>query len=113
MPIYVPILLLIVAVLFGGILFSYVTRDRHPPKAIAVIHGLFAISGIITSIICALQLSILWSAVGVLVLAALGGATLFTWHLQKKPIPKAIAAFHGVFGLLGLSILIVLYYYFS
>lgn len=41
------------------------------------------------------------------VIAALGGFTLFSFHLRNKPLPSAFVAVHGLVALTALVLLLV------
>ncbi len=94
----------------GGItLLTFVLRARQTPRALALIHGLFAA--------VALLLVILFVASGVtpspvasmtvFIVAALGGFTLFSIDLMKKKLPKWLAVLHGLIAVLGFILLLI------
>jgi hypothetical protein len=79
-----------------------------PPVALAVLHGVFAVSGLV-----ALLLGVwpqfsgraVW-ALGIFVLAALGGFTLaLGFHWRGKPLPSSLVAGHGALALIAFLIL--------
>jgi hypothetical protein len=83
--------------------------DR-PPTWMAVGHGAIAVGGLATlGFACAqtsLPVSANWS-LGVLTLAALGGATLFAgFHLRGRPLPIAFILGHGLLAATGLGLLL-------
>lgn len=49
----------------------------------------------------------LFFAVALFILAALGGLTLFTLGLKKKPVPKLLAIIHPLVAIAGLITLVV------
>jgi hypothetical protein len=95
----------------GGLLIaSYPLRGLpRPPTLLAVGHGAV---GVIS--FCLLGYAAVadglptlgWVALGLFVLAALGGATLFLgFHLRDKPLPIFIVLGHGLTALIGLGVL--------
>lgn len=109
----IPIVLFAFAALFGVILLSYVLGNKFTPKAITIIHGLFAVLGLVSLIVVAYLTPIkLWLSVIVFSMAALGGFYLLFKDLTGK-IPKSVAVIHGLLAISGFAILIasVLYFY--
>ncbi len=49
----------------------------------------------------------LWVALASFLTAACGGAFLMVRVIQKKPLPSIVTILHGVFGALGLTLLII------
>ena len=49
----------------------------------------------------------LWAAIVVFAIAAVGGLTLAAMRLAKKPLPLYLAAAHGIFAALGLILLAI------
>jgi hypothetical protein len=104
------------AILFGiGALFGATMATLHflgktpPPVALAVLHGLFVVSGL------ALLLGAVWPDFGgratialvIFGLAALGGLTLALGrHARGKPLPSWMIVGHGSFALLAFVILL-------
>lgn len=80
-----------------------------PPLALAIGHGLLAVSGLACLAYAVATTSLggmAKAALGVLVLAALGGATLFFgFHMRQKPLPIAFVIGHGLIALAGLALL--------
>lgn len=80
-----------------------------PPVPLAALHGVFAASGLVVLLL------VVWPhfsghavwALGLFVLAALGGFTLaFGFHWRGKPLPSSLIAAHG--GLAVIAFLILL-----
>jgi len=96
----------------GGLLMLVMClrgADR-PPTWLALGHGALAVAGLITLILAAVndglpQLAQI--ALGVFVLAALGGSFLFFgYHLKNRPLPKPIIIGHGLIAATGLALLL-------
>ena len=97
----------------GGIAlagFRFYGQPR-PPTWMAVGHGLVAATGLILLIYAAATTTIpqlAQIALGVLVLAALGGATLFIgFHLREKELPIPLVLGHGLIAMAGYGMLLV------
>jgi hypothetical protein len=81
-----------------------------PPVALALLHGVFAASGLVVLLLAVWpQFSgrAAW-ALGLFVLAALGGFTLaLGFHWRGKPLPSGLVAGHGVLAVLAFLILLI------
>ena len=86
----------------------------YPPLGLAIGHGVVAAGGLVCLIIVAATTGVRGlglAALGVLVLAALGGATLFFgFHMRNKPLPIVLVIGHGLIALTGFALLA--YYHF-
>ena len=94
----------------GAVLASFPLRGiPRPPLWLALGHGAIAVVSFAVLIYNAATIGIpalAQMALGVLVLAALGGATLFLgFHLQNKPLPLAIVIVHGLVAIAGVVML--------
>lgn len=107
---YVAILLFIVAALLGSVLLLTIMKNQLPPRAVALLHGSFAGVGLLVAIAYAATghfAGLLITSIVILILAALGGSTMFIKHVTGKPIPKTIALAHPVIALVGVVLLII------
>ena len=94
----------------GGATLAYlriVKKDVSMP--LALVHGLFAATGLV---LLAFGLSQtggtgLTIALTVFVLAALGGFTLFSFHLRSRPMPVFLVLVHGAAAVTAFVILLV------
>jgi hypothetical protein len=81
----------------------------YPPVWMALGHGGVAAAGLICfiyEVATASVTGLAYAALGVLILAALGGATLFLgFHLRGKPLPIAFVLGHGLIALIGFAML--------
>lgn len=97
----------------GGIVLATIrlTGTPRPPTWLAVGHGVVAISGLGTLIYAAATTGIpllAQIALGVFVLAALGGATLFLgFHMNERPLPIPLVLGHGLLAITGVVLLFV------
>ena len=100
------LVLLAAAALLGITLLTFVLRDRHTPKGVALLHGGFAALGIVALVVywivapTAPRISL-----ALFVLAAAGGAVLIVLDLRRGKVPKALALGHGVIALSALALL--------
>lgn len=104
-------LALFVAAAFGGITLLYIKETgKELPYWLAGLHGVLAASGVIllTIAIMANPGKIMaMAALGIFILAALGGAYLLSLHLRKQPQPLPFIIGHGVIALIGIGLLII------
>ncbi len=99
----------------GGLLMVAIraSKNRNPPTALALGHGGIAAAGLITLIYQRLTVTtppmpneVNW-AIGVFVVAALGGIGMFTlFHLRNRVIPLAFMFVHGLIAAVGLGLLL-------
>lgn len=96
------------AIFAGLIVLVAILTDRPTLKPAVFIHGGLAILGL-----CLLIFSIIKHhgtgpilSVSILLLAAIGGFTLFTIDMKKKPIPKWLAVGHPIIAMVGFVLLI-------
>ena len=86
----------------------------QPPTWLALVHGAVAAVGVVTLAYAAYSPGIpqlAQIALGVVVLAALGGAVLFLgFHLKGKALPIPFVLGHGLIALTGLVLLLVSLY---
>ena len=98
----------LLAVVLGIYLLSLVLRSKQIPKAVAMIHGLFAAVGLILLVIYPFYynpapiLSLI-----LFVFAALGGITMAYKGITGKPVPAWMAMGHGTMAIIGVATLIV------
>lgn len=93
-----------VAALGGLVLASSVLRGRMAPWAISILHALLGATGLVFLILVVLQGAApgrVTAALGILVLAALGGFYLASIHLRKQVAPKAIVFVHAGIAVTG------------
>lgn len=110
MSLTLPIALLILAALAGGTLATLHFRNRHLPMPLAALHGLLAASAlallawpIVNGVPTADNVK---TALGILVLAALGGFTLLSFYLRGKRLPSALVLAHAALAATGLGCLV-------
>ena len=106
----IAIVIFLVAALGGLFMATQIFRDRKPAMAIALLHGPLAAVGILLVFWLWMQSQaslVVSIALGALVIAALGGFFLFSFHLRDKPHPKAVVVLHALLAVTGVSALVV------
>jgi glucose uptake protein GlcU len=109
-------MLTVAAILFavaavGGLAMAYIhfSRAAHPPVVLAVVHGLFGAAGLVVLLIALMQTGVAGLgalALGIIVVAALGGFYLFSLHLRNRPLPSAVVLIHGAVAAAGFVVLL-------
>jgi hypothetical protein len=97
----------------GGVALAGIrlSGTPRPPTWLALVHGAIAATGLIILIYTALNTTMptlaLW-ALGIFVLAALGGAVLFLgFHLREKALPIPFVLGHGLIAATGYVLLLM------
>jgi hypothetical protein len=98
--------LFVVAALFGLYMASRALRNALPPWPASIAHGALAAAGLVVLLYAvitgALGGALMIGAV-LLVVAALGGFLLLSFHLRKQPLPKAVVVIHALAAVLGVA----------
>jgi hypothetical protein len=98
------LLIFAVAAVGGMILATSVLRGRLAPWALSAAHALLGATGLVLLIMITLQgagTARVTAALGVLVVAALGGFYLASIHLRRKVAPKAVVFVHAGVAVAG------------
>ena len=105
---YASIVLFALAAVMGIILISAIIGKKETPKAVAIIHGLLAASGLIVLLLFAIDNADNTPklALGFFGVAALGGFYLFYRDLKGKAGPVALALLHAGLAVTGFGILL-------
>lgn len=94
----------------GLIMATQIFKGRKPTVAIALLHGPLAGVGLFMVFWLWMEsqaATVLSVALGVLVLAALGGFFLVSFHMRGKPHPKPVVVVHALAAVTGVGALIV------
>ena len=88
----------------GIFLLRAILTSRPTPKAIVLLHGPLAVTGLILLIIFAVQISSTYINIAIVFfgIAALLGLTLMIRDMRRKPGPKGLALIHALFALAGI-----------
>lgn len=80
-------------------------RGITPPKPVlAVLHGLFAASGLVVLALAVIKIGAGGAAITALVLfllAAIGGFSLLSFHLRGQALPGGLVVGHGLLAVAG------------
>lgn len=92
------IILFALAALGGLTMAGMKFSAKAIPLPLAIGHGLLAVSGLVLLIWHIITVgggSLLKAAVVIFILAALGGLTLFSFHLRGRSLPNPLILVHG------------------
>src|SRR3546814_927735 len=96
----------------GLVLAAHVLRDKFAPWALSLLHALLGAAGLVLLIMLLLQGAApqrVLAGFVLLLVAALGGFFLASFHLRKRLPPKAIVVVHAGVAVIGfLTLLSVL-----
>lgn len=105
------IILFAIGAVGGLILASSVLRGKFAPWALSLVHALLGAAGLVVLIIMVLQGSTssrLTAALALLVVAALGGFFLASFHLRQKIPAKGLVVGHAGVAVVGFLTLLSL-----
>ncbi|WP_298013453.1 hypothetical protein [uncultured Castellaniella sp.] len=98
------LLVFAIAAVGGLILAAHVLRDKFAPWALSVLHALLGAVGLILLITMLVQGNAVQQVlIGfiLLLIAALGGFFLASFHLRKRLPPKAVVILHAALAVIG------------
>lgn len=96
-----------VAAVGGLVLAASVLRGRLAPWLLSLVHAALGALGLVLTLMAVLNGSsgAVSLALGILVVAALGGFFLASFHLRGEPGPKAVVVVHALAAVTGVVIL--------
>ncbi|HEX6636302.1 MAG TPA: hypothetical protein VF033_01495 [Steroidobacteraceae bacterium] len=105
-------LILFAVAALGGLTMAIMHfRGYSPPKtALAVLHGLFAASGLVVLLLALIKTGFGGKpgiALGLLVVAALGGFVLVSYHAKNQKLPSGLVAGHALIAVAGFLTLLL------
>jgi hypothetical protein len=98
-----------IAAVGGLILALHVLRDRFAPWSLSILHALLGATGLVLVSLAVVGDeggSLILGSLLVLVVAALGGFFLASFHLRKRLPPKAIVILHALLAIVGVALLV-------
>lgn len=98
------LLIFAIAALGGLVLAAHVLRGKFAPWAVSMLHALLGAIGLILLIVLLVQGSApqrVLAGFVLLLVAALGGFFLASFHLRKKLPPKAVVVVHAFVAVIG------------
>lgn len=97
------IVLFVLAALAGAYLASRLFKGQQPPWSATAVHGLLAASGLVLLLVGVTRQGLPATLPLVLMLlAAVGGFVLVSFHIRGKAAPKALIAVHALVAAAGL-----------
>lgn len=106
----ISIVLFVVAALGGLLLATLHLKQKSAPLPLAVLHGLLAAIGLVMLIFAVVKMApagLTGVALGIFILAALGGFVLFGMDLKRRMLPLGLIVVHGSAAAVALVILLV------
>lgn len=110
MLILATILFAIAAV--GGLVMAYIhfKKDTNPPGALAAIHGLAAAAALVLLLMAVINMNLsgltVW-ALGLFVIAALGGFFLVSYHIRGQRLPSKVVVIHALVAVVAFVLLLI------
>lgn len=98
-----------IAALGGIVLAAHVLRGRFAPWAVSVLHALLGAAGLVLLLVQVVQGSAagrVLAALGLLLVAALGGFFLAALHARRTLPPRAVVVLHAGLAVAGLLVLL-------
>lgn len=97
------------AAVLGLTVAAQLFKKRATSKGVAIAHGAFGALALILLIVFAVKNSHPWltTAIGLFVVAALGGLILFINDLRKKPGPLALVVIHALVAVVGVVLVLL------
>ncbi|MBV6271302.1 hypothetical protein KVP09_00015 [Alcaligenaceae bacterium CGII-47] len=105
------LLIFALAAIGGLILAAHVLRGKFAPWALSLLHALLGAIGLVLLIVMLVQGTVAQQIlVGfiILLIAALGGFFLASFHLRKQLPPKAVVILHAALAIVGFLTLLSL-----
>jgi hypothetical protein len=97
-----------IAALGGIVLAAHVLRGKFAPWALSLLHAALGAAGIVLVLVTVIQglRGNAALALGLFVIAALGGFFLASFHYRKQLPPSAVVVVHAVVALAGFGALL-------
>ncbi len=104
---YYSVLAFAAAAIGGLVLAASVLRGRLPPWALSLTHGALGAVGLGLTLVAVLQGAegTVQIALLILVVTALGGFFLASFHLRNKPAPGPVVVVHALAAVTGVLVL--------
>ena len=108
------VLLFAAAAVLGLFMAVQHFRGRTPPPAeLAILHGVVAVCGVVALLIGVREMGTgtahTW-ALGLFIVAALGGLYLARNHMRQKPLPNGVVIIHGLVAVVAFLVLLTAVY---
>lgn len=99
-----------VAALGGAVMATLHFRGKSWPRALTVLHGLFAATGLVLLIVAVVGnggSGLATASLVVFLVAALGGFYLVSHSLRSKPLPSPVVVIHALAAVTGFVLLLL------
>lgn len=110
----VSILLLAIAAVAGVTMaVTHFRKATLPRPVVAVLHGLFAASGLVVLLLAVIKTGMQGTpaiALALLVVAALGGFALLSSHVRGRALPSGLVVGHALLAVAGFATLLAAEY---
>lgn len=109
---YIAAAVLFAIAALGGLTMAWFhfIRGRNPPNSIAALHGVFAAVGLLVLIWAVIEVgattATAW-ALGLFVVAALGGFFLLSFDLRGRRLPSPVLVIHALVAIVAFVTLLV------
>jgi hypothetical protein len=106
----VAAVLFAIAAVGGVTLAAMHLRTQKPNLSVALIHGLFAATGLVVLLIAVIKaggFGLAGTALVIFLVAALGGFTLISMHLRGKTLSTPLVLGHGLIAVTAFVILLI------
>lgn len=103
-------ILFLIGAIFGLAILKTVLKHTPRSPLLRLMHGIFVFIGlllVITYVASGNTSTLILTSMILFIAAALGGFTMLTMDVTKKPIPKALALGHPLLAVTALVLLIV------
>ena len=102
-----------IAAASGAALGAFRLKDREPPVALAMVHGLIALVGVVVLIFWAFTQKkvpgILIASIVLFITTLFGGLVAMSYHVRGKLLPLPLVALHATAGVNAYVFLIASY----
>ncbi len=105
---YVSIILFLYTALSGLVMVVGLVRGAKPWMPLALVHGVLAATALVLALLVAISTGVaaIKYGVAVLLLTALGGFLLLSFHLRGKPHPWVVVMLHALPAVVGVGCLV-------
>jgi len=99
---------LLVGALGGAVMAAIIFRGQRPPWALAIAHGALGALGLVLLLVAVAggAAGLIQAGLAVLVLAALGGFYLVSFHARNLDHPRPVIIVHALVAVVGVGLLI-------
>lgn len=110
-------MLILATVLFaaaavGGLVMAYIhfKKNKNPPAALAIVHGVAAATALVILLFAVVSMNmsgpVAW-ALGLFVVAALGGFFLVSYHIRGQRLPSKVVVIHAIAAVVAFVLLLI------